>query len=103
MPDETVALHKNTKTATLKVHQAVMIIIMKEFSRNSCPLSVSVLKGNIFNFSKISNYFFTEDGPRIPQEEYGYKRDGRCDSCPEANQHRFWYGKDFYTGLITKT
>ncbi|MEJ5166980.1 MAG: hypothetical protein WHV67_08135, partial [Thermoanaerobaculia bacterium] len=35
--------------------------------------------------------------------EYGYRRDGRCDWCPEANQHRFWYGKDAQTGLITRT
>jgi YD repeat-containing protein len=35
--------------------------------------------------------------------QYAYRRDARCDDCPEANDHRFWMGKDPATGLILKT
>jgi len=35
--------------------------------------------------------------------DYAYRRDARCDDCPEANQHRFWKGKDPDTGVTLHT
>jgi YD repeat-containing protein len=35
--------------------------------------------------------------------QYAYRRDARCDDCPQANDHRFWMGKDPATGLVLKT